>query len=281
MSDYKNQCLTEVPHPTHIAQEPDGYKLDCSFNNIKCIPPGRLWDGLTSLRLTYNFLSTLPDPLPPHLTRLIINFNQFATFPPSILNLANLDFLSIANNPLTALPPEIANMDALRELYVGCTRITALPNMPPSLVKLDAAFSSHLARLPRNLCRIRTLRFLDIQHTSIGALPDKIGVLRALRTCLVDRTISVPPSAILLELETRCWATHSRHARLYWSPDYHTQFPQDFKQLVLVFVLCNRHCAQTYAASLPSEMIWGVLSFLYTTTYELHGGLSPRCLEFD
>ena len=250
------------------------HHLDYSFRGIDDAP--FLRPGTRVARFGCNHLCNLPPDLPTTLTHLYLNCNHFTNFPPAILGLVNLEVLILSNNPLINVDPAISGLTRLHTLNVGATDIVSLPAMPASLRQLDAAYARNLISLPPNLISLHHLVFLDIRFTRIRTLPRKIGLVRSLRDVIIDKAVKVPPSAMLLDptLLVRGWfATRSHFTRLYWEPDFHPHFPPEFKRFVCVFTYVSRQI-------IPTELIWYILSFLYTTHHELHGGLPPRRLAF-
>ena len=86
-------------------------------------PPPAIYgvETLTSLDLSFNLLSTLPEQMESlvNLSTLILNFNKMTTLATSVLSLTKLTYLSLIGNPLMSLPVGLGNLAALETLDIG------------------------------------------------------------------------------------------------------------------------------------------------------------------
>ncbi len=75
--------------------------FNCSGFRIQSIEGIQYLENLRSLDASYNFISTLPSPLPSTLRILVLQDNQLTSLP----NLPNLELLNISSNFICDLPP--------------------------------------------------------------------------------------------------------------------------------------------------------------------------------
>ncbi|EBH9977495.1 E3 ubiquitin--protein ligase [Salmonella enterica subsp. arizonae serovar 35:z4,z32:-] len=116
-------------------------------------------------------LTTLPDHLPPHITKLIIPRNNYLTrlsrLPPGLRE------LSVDGNLLASLP---ALPPGLQSLSVPGNQLPSLPDLPSGLRKLWASGNrlTSLSALPSGL---RELIISNNRLTSLSALPSELREL--------------------------------------------------------------------------------------------------------
>ncbi|SUG37022.1 E3 ubiquitin-protein ligase SspH2 [Salmonella enterica subsp. arizonae] len=116
-------------------------------------------------------LTTLPDHLPPHITKLIIPRNNYLTrlsrLPPGLRE------LSVDGNLLASLP---ALPPGLQSLSVPGNQLPSLPDLPSGLRKLWASGNrlTSLSALPSGL---RELIISNNRLTSLPALPSELREL--------------------------------------------------------------------------------------------------------
>ncbi|ELF4588977.1 E3 ubiquitin--protein ligase, partial [Salmonella enterica] len=116
-------------------------------------------------------LTTLPDHLPPHITKLIIPRNNYLTrlsrLPPGLRE------LSVDGNLLASLP---ALPPGLQSLSVPGNQLPSLPDLPSGLRKLWASGNrlTSLSALPSGL---RELIISSNRLTSLPALPSELREL--------------------------------------------------------------------------------------------------------
>ena len=124
-------------------------RVDLKYKNLKSLEGIHLPDGLTTLNLNGNLLTSLP-PLPPTLTHLHCSRNKLTSLPslpPS------LEVLDCGGNQLISLPPL---PPSLIELDCGSNRLINLPPLPPSLTNLICYCNrlTSLPPLPRSLTKL-------------------------------------------------------------------------------------------------------------------------------
>ncbi|EGJ0369342.1 E3 ubiquitin--protein ligase [Salmonella enterica] len=157
-------------------------------------------------------LTTLPDHLPPHITKLIIPRNNYLTrlsrLPPGLRELSvdgnllaslpalppGLQSLSVPGNQLPSLPDLPSG---LRKLWASGNRLTSLSALPPGLRELIIS-SNRLTSLP---ALPSELRELSVSHNLLPSLPELPSGLQELSvshnrlTRLPESIISLPSYA--------------------------------------------------------------------------------------
>ncbi|MFK58262.1 E3 ubiquitin--protein ligase [Salmonella enterica] len=157
-------------------------------------------------------LTTLPDHLPPHITKLIIPCNNYLTrlsrLPPGLRELSvdgnllaslpalppGLQSLSVPGNQLPSLP---ALPSGLRKLWASGNRLTSLSALPSGLRELIIS-SNRLTSLP---ALPSELRELSVSHNQLPSLPELPSGLQELSvshnrlTRLPESIISLPSYA--------------------------------------------------------------------------------------
>ncbi|ENS4271279.1 E3 ubiquitin--protein ligase [Salmonella enterica] len=157
-------------------------------------------------------LTTLPDHLPPHITKLIIPRNNYLTrlsrLPPGLRELSvdgnllaslpalppGLQSLSVPGNQLPSLPDLPSG---LRKLWASGNRLTSLSALPSGLRELIIS-SNRLTSLP---ALPSELRELSVSHNQLPSLPELPSGLQELSvshnrlTRLPESIISLPSYA--------------------------------------------------------------------------------------
>ncbi|EMB7410050.1 E3 ubiquitin--protein ligase, partial [Salmonella enterica] len=127
-------------------------------------------NGSRELNVGESGLTTLPDCLPAHITKLIIphnNLTRLPALPPG------LRLLSVSGNPLTRLP---ALPSGLWSLAVNNTQLTRLPVLPPGLQLLTVT-DTQLTDLPALPPGLQMLLARNNPLTSLPALPSGLQTL--------------------------------------------------------------------------------------------------------
>ncbi|EIL0494609.1 E3 ubiquitin--protein ligase [Salmonella enterica] len=157
-------------------------------------------NGSRELNVGESGLTTLPDCLPAHITKLIIphnNLTRLPALPPG------LRLLSVSGNPLTRLP---ALPSGLWSLAVNNTQLTRLPVLPPGLQLLTVT-DTQLTDLPALLPGLQMLLARNNPLTSLPALPSGLQTLWVTNSQLSSLP-TLPPGLRSL------WAYHNRLTRL-------------------------------------------------------------------
>jgi hypothetical protein len=139
---------------------PDSLKIfECGDNPIYNLPA--LPQNLFALECEGDHLSNLPA-LPQSLGNLSCGNNVFDSLPqlPPALFSLNCTYDSLFTLP--ALPPN------LHGLTCTSNNLTAIPELPDSLWVFDCSSNIHLSCLPK----LKTIVFLNFEHTDIQCLPD-------------------------------------------------------------------------------------------------------------
>ncbi|AXD28799.1 E3 ubiquitin--protein ligase [Salmonella enterica] len=127
-------------------------------------------NGSRELNVGESGLTTLPDCLPAHITKLIIphnNLTRLPALPPG------LRLLSVSGNPLTRLP---ALPSGLWSLAVNNTQLTRLPVLPPGLQLLTVT-DTQLTDLPALPPGLQMLLVRNNPLTSLPELPSGLQTL--------------------------------------------------------------------------------------------------------
>ncbi|EDQ7964231.1 E3 ubiquitin--protein ligase, partial [Salmonella enterica subsp. houtenae] len=157
-------------------------------------------NGSRELNVGESGLTTLPDCLPAHITKLIIphnNLTRLPALPPG------LRLLSVSGNPLTRLP---ALPSGLWSLAVNNTQLTRLPVLPPGLQLLTVT-DTQLTDLPALPPGLQMLLVRNNPLTSLPALPSGLQTLWVTNSQLSSLP-TLPPGLRSL------WAYHNRLTRL-------------------------------------------------------------------
>ncbi|EDZ1186846.1 E3 ubiquitin--protein ligase [Salmonella enterica] len=157
-------------------------------------------------------LTTLPDHLPPHITKLIIPRNNYLTrlsrLPPGLRELSvdgnllaslpalppGLQSLSVPGNQLPSLPDLPSG---LRKLWASGNRLTSLSALPSGLRELIIS-NNRLTSLPALPSELRELSVSHNQLPSLPALPSglqELAVSHNRLTRLPESIISLPSYA--------------------------------------------------------------------------------------
>ncbi|EDS6651358.1 E3 ubiquitin--protein ligase, partial [Salmonella enterica subsp. arizonae] len=157
-------------------------------------------------------LTTLPDHLPPHITKLIIPRNNYLTrlsrLPPGLRELSvdgnllaslpalppRLQSLSVPGNQLPSLPDLPSG---LRKLWASGNRLTSLSALPSGLRELIIS-NNRLTSLPALPSELRELSVSHNQLPSLPALPSglqELAVSHNRLTRLPESIISLPSYA--------------------------------------------------------------------------------------
>ncbi|EAN8971384.1 E3 ubiquitin--protein ligase [Salmonella enterica] len=157
-------------------------------------------NGSRELNVGESGLTTLPDCLPAHITKLIIphnNLTRLPALPPG------LRLLSVSGNPLTRLP---ALPSGLWSLAVNNTQLTRLPVLPPGLQLLTVT-DTQLTDLPALPPGLQMLLARNNPLTSLPALPSGLQTLWVTNSQLSSLP-TLPPGLRSL------WAYHNWLTRL-------------------------------------------------------------------
>ncbi|HAU3160738.1 TPA: E3 ubiquitin--protein ligase [Salmonella enterica subsp. houtenae] len=157
-------------------------------------------NGSRELNVGESGLTTLPDCLPAHITKLIIphnNLTRLPALPPG------LRLLSVSGNPLTRLP---ALPSGLWSLAVNNTQLTRLPVLPPGLQLLTVT-DTQLTDLPALPPGLQMLLARNNPLTSLPELPSGLQTLWVTNSQLSSLP-TLPPGLRSL------WAYHNRLTRL-------------------------------------------------------------------
>lgn len=88
------------------------------------------------LILDGNAIASLPNALPPNLTKLSLKGNQLSTIPPSVTALASLKELDLAENNIAQVPDYVVHLSELQDLTLDKNALALLPPALASCPKL-------------------------------------------------------------------------------------------------------------------------------------------------
>lgn len=156
-------------------------------------------DNVYGLDLVGHSLEKLPKCSLTQLQVLILNGNDFTTFPEYIItHLNKLHTLNMCFNELRTLPDTICNLQLLQELNLNCNELTHLPDFINSLQQLKKLYltDNQLVTLPESITELKNLEELDLSGNGLIILPESFGKLRALRHLNVNTNelIKLPDS---------------------------------------------------------------------------------------
>lgn len=189
----------------------------------------RYWNSLTTLFLTGNNLTWLPDSIGTlvSLTELWVSDNKLSVLPDTIGNLPELTLLRANNNNLEVLPTSIGCLRKLQRLHLGRNHLVALPDAICNLRELRELLlsSNNIVHLPDGVGYLQKLTKLHISKNRLRQLPDSIGWLRSLKSCKMDGNANLDmcgnENAVATLVVKLCYVRIG-HAR--WSHRCHATF---------------------------------------------------------
>jgi len=143
------------------------------------------WNNSTELEM-----KDLPQDLLDlkNLKRLGLSDCNLDSFPMGLLQMEQLEGLSLFNNDIKIIPNEISALKNLKHLNLGYCNLTNFPNGILSLselayLRLDY---NNLKQIPNDICLLRNLELLRLRSTHINKLPESIGMLTNLKYLNID-----------------------------------------------------------------------------------------------
>lgn len=195
--------------------------LDLSHNRLTRIPDGlESSSSLLVLNLSHNRISSIPNQLFVHLTDLLsldLSNNELQTLPPQMRRLTNLQTLMLNNNPLDHFQlRQLPSMKNLTTLHMRNTHRN-LTNMPPSLESLtsltDVDLScNQLPKVPDALYTLTNLKRLNLSSNLIVELSLALEVWQELEVLqLSDNELtSLPASLCKLSSLKRLYVNYNK-----------------------------------------------------------------------
>ena len=101
--------------------------------------------------------------------------------PPEVLEMSNLEDLSLAGNRIRELPEDMANLRSLRRLGLAGNLLSRLPRNIGNLSELEGLWvhGNQLTAIPDSLGRLHKLKQINLSGNMLTELPPTIGDLRA------------------------------------------------------------------------------------------------------
>eukprot|EP00887_Chlorella_sp_A99_P004206 scaffold15.g4206.t1 len=114
--------------------------------------------------------------------RLDLSDCELSEVPAAVLELTDLEELSLSGNHLTTLPEGVSRLTRLRRLQLAGNRLEALPPGLGALAALEGLWlhGNLLRALPDSLGALSSLRQLSLAGNRLEQLPDSLGALAAL-----------------------------------------------------------------------------------------------------
>ena len=118
-----------------------------------------------------------------NMNKLSIEYTNITKLPESIGILVNLKKLRFSNNKLTELPYSIGNLINLEKLYVGNNKLTSLPESIGSLIYLKELNleNNEIKYLPNTIGNLNKLTKLVLNKNKLKKIPETIGMLNDLK----------------------------------------------------------------------------------------------------
>ncbi|DBA04348.1 TPA: hypothetical protein N0F65_002110 [Lagenidium giganteum] len=133
--DLSQNRLEELPSQINTFTSLKTLKLQS--NAIAVLPDMSGLTALTTLVLDSNALQSIPNKLPPNLTKLSLRGNQLREIPASVLALTQLKELDLGQNALTAVPAHFGQaLPELVDLTLDDNKLQELPACLASCSKL-------------------------------------------------------------------------------------------------------------------------------------------------
>ena len=182
---YEKLTEEELIHILNIAKEEKWTALDLSNCGLTSLPD-ELWE-VTSLRLLY---------IGNGYSRQLMN--RISEISEKILNLNNLEALSIAEMKAPHIPPAMKKLPKLTYLdCFGCFFEKIPYNLLNHRIRAIGIECANAEQFKR-LCTIKKIREIYITGSDIDCIPEEIGQLSSLRTLMISRTkISALPDIML------------------------------------------------------------------------------------
>jgi Leucine-rich repeat (LRR) protein len=137
--------------------------------------------NLSSLQLTYNYLSKWNQGLPSSISGLILDNNQLLSFDGSSLT-SSISYISLQNNPLQSFPTGISQLTSLGGLFLqntnmtncnvntaGLVSLTYLDLSYSNIVNLNIEDAGSIVTLNASYNKLKKLTFSNVS-TSINSL---------------------------------------------------------------------------------------------------------------
>jgi leucine-rich repeat protein SHOC2 len=148
--------------------------LDLSFNFLEAVVDIGLVNRLTSLNLSNNLISQIPNEIfsLSHLITLDLSSNLLTSIPSSIGEIKSLVKLNCSYNPISALPLSFTKLTNLEVLNVNHLLIASFPQFgnDAALKEISASFN-HFPHFPFEVMTLPQLRSFTLKSNFIKSIP--------------------------------------------------------------------------------------------------------------
>jgi small GTP-binding protein len=127
---------------------------------------------------------------------------QLTTFPPTVIELTNLEELYLDSNQLAELPAEIAQLVNLRVLSLTDNRLKALPPPIAELKNLEWLYlaNNQFTSVPSEITQLPHLKVISFDNNQIKELPEAITNLPNLKVLShYNNPLTFPPPEIVTQ----------------------------------------------------------------------------------
>jgi internalin A len=168
-------------------------------NDTSAVLEPRKAQRTTVINLSSQNLTEVPQHLIQlsNLQTVTLIDNQLTELPAEIGQLTGLRILVLNENQLTGLPAEIGQLTGLRTLWLDGNRLTGLPAEIGQLTGLRTLWldGNRLTGLPAEIGQLTGLRTLWLDGNRLTGLPSEIGQLTRLRTVMLsgNQLTGLPP----------------------------------------------------------------------------------------
>ncbi|TMW62297.1 hypothetical protein Poli38472_009790 [Pythium oligandrum] len=139
--DLSQNRLEEIPAELNAFASLKTLKL--VSNALTTLPDLSGLTALTTLVLDGNSIESLPNALPPNLTKLSLKGNKLSAIPQTITSLSQLKELDLSENQLSEIPQHINQLSELVDLSVDRNSIQILPSALVECPKLKVISARH------------------------------------------------------------------------------------------------------------------------------------------
>ena len=223
-----------------ILRLPSLTSLDLSDNSITNLPEF-FNENLRHLSISRNNISKIDNDLSSlsKLVSLSLEGNKLTVIPQGINNLSNLRGLNLNRNNLKNLPSSIEKLSNLQELTIGYNNLTKIPKVIFSLKKLNILVinNNSITNIDNKISNLSNLEFLFATNNLIIKIPNKIGNLENLVNLFIDgNEIEKIPKSMSKLTSLRLFSIENNPLP-FPDPSFHNLTPQEQIQTLLAIQL--------------------------------------------